>query len=239
MIQDSTCSLSLLLCKALANTMLGLFQENSFLLVLQEGNKMKKPLVAFSHLMIQQYGELKESPHDMELLEHKCGQPVFEAMGRMISVCRAILHFFCEDLKVHHLDPLSDQDVHYWKGLVSERFPEKSIAKAFNKEGSFWIKEYQEIVEKGGAAALTSEKLQELQDMLDNDVADTELGELKSMTALYQQVCLSMRSQRLTQMREKLKVSSRGTFWQQFQLFCIKRFFCWKTFGFGLQLISQ
>lgn len=192
--------------------MLSMFQQNEFLQIVQLGTIHKKALVAFSSSFLQRLQSLMESSFDSALLAEPICKPVKEAFERMERFCRSFLQFFCED-GPEGCKELGDSDVLWWKSYSGNQYPEKTIQRLFLEKGSFWDREMQEMIEKGGSAVLLNEKVHDLQVLLNADSETTDERALRTMTQHYMEISKSMRSQKLRKIREMFLDS-----WFQFQM---------------------
>lgn len=137
----------------------------------------------------------------MALLETEHARPVLETFERVSRLARALLHYFCDEIPFGG-QPLDDRDVMYWKSFNGNSFPEQSIARIFREKDSFWYKETQEMIEKGGTAVLLTEKEGELRTLVQEDVKMTTIQKLKQMSSLFGEIQKSMRSQKLCKIRD-------------------------------------
>ena len=196
---DTTCDLGPI--EELAESMLSVIQENEFLQIVQLGTIHKKGLVAFSFAFLQRFQSLMESSFDSALLAEPICKPVKQALERIASISRSFLQFFCEE-GPEGCKPLGDYDVLWWKSYSANQYPEKTLQKLFVEKGSFWERETQEMIEKGGSAVLLNEKVGELQVLLQADPKTTDEKALRTMTQHYIEISKSMRSQKLCKIRE-------------------------------------
>lgn len=84
---------------------------------------------------------------------------------------------------------------------------EKLIGKLFKDAEVFWCKESQEMIEKGGSMVLASERLAELQVLLECNKSDITSTKLKDMGVLFNEVKKSARTQKLAAMQSSFLVS--------------------------------
>jgi len=194
-----------------ADSLVGIIQEDGFFNLMAKGTKARKALLTFSEVFLTSFQELMESDEETAFLEHPAGKPLLGAMQRISRVCRAIGHCFCGDAPLG-VTEFSDKDALYFQQYKGSDLMEKIVAKLFKDGESFWFQETREMIEKGGAVALAGEKLADLKSQLASPPSALTIGSIKQMGDLFKEVQKSARTQKLAALSEKFLATQHELF---------------------------
>ena len=188
----------------IGTTMVEVLNEDGFLDLIRYVPHTREPLLMFCSTFLDRVSNLQDNPSDKKLFDHPLGEPIKHGLDRITSICRACCYFFCAEVSVG-MEETTDKDVIDFVQSACTEMPERSIKKIFAEKESWWNKEYEDMIKKGATSVLTTEKRQELQQLLQEPTPS--VAGMKRSIELMKEMHNTMRSQRLASLRDKFKVT--------------------------------
>lgn len=100
--------------------------------------------------------------------------PLKEMYKRFEKVGRCFIHLCCGDAPENYEDDsIGDADVMFFYQYAGDAVMEKSLRRLFTNPETWFHREVLELIKKGAGAALNSDKVQELQQLLKSDQPKT------------------------------------------------------------------
>lgn len=149
--------------------MLSPLTEDALVDFFKEGAKMRGPLVAFSSTVLHGWNTFHQGCADSELFkflwEHDVLSPMVDAADRLQKICCCVLHIFCAESEVPPLiQASSDALVLMFYNYAGNEVFERTFKRVL-RDG-WWNAEIQDMLKKGGSAALVQAKAADLKDLL-------------------------------------------------------------------------
>ena len=193
--------------------MLSPLTEDALVDFFKEGAKMRGPLVAFSSTVLHGWNTFHQGCADSELFkflwEHDVLSPMVDAADRLQKICCCVLHIFCAESEVPPLiQASSDALVLMFYNYAGNEVFERTFKRVL-RDG-WWNAEIQDMLKKGGSAALVQAKAADLKDLL--SASELSLNQLPHATQLLSEIKDKVRTQKIQSLLDTFAAS-----WLEFE----------------------
>lgn len=188
--------------------MLSPLTEDALVDFFKEGAKMRGPLVAFSSTVLHGWNTFHQGCADSELFkflwEHDVLSPMVDAADRLQKICCCVLHIFCAESEVPPLiQASSDALVLMFYNYAGNEVFERTFKRVL-RDG-WWNAEIQDMLKKGGSAALVQAKAADLKDLL--SASELSLNQLPHATQLLSEIKDKVRTQKIQSLLDTFAAS--------------------------------
>ena len=171
--------------------------QDAFINVIREGVLHKKALTQFAVSFAENFNSLQNTISDCSQLKNPEFKAITTAQSRILAIAKALAHFYCESA-VETCDKVVYELANY-KGTL---YPEKTLARIFNEEDSFWRAEFNDMLKTGPSAALSKHKVADLEDLLSKTDDVQSPSAFKSVLAQLKEMKGMVRGQKISKLMD-------------------------------------
>lgn len=190
--------------------MLGFLYDDVVTNVMQLGLPAKQSLCQFAIKFLSDTAATRDHERCEKnfsyVMETQALKPFLQMTESISVLCKALLHFFCEDLPANcGMDHTSDEDCLRFSNYAGARPLEKCMKRVFTAQGSWWASELDDMVRKGATTHLSKDKLTAVDELLNNP--QPNYSWLSNTHRLVQELKSQVRSQKLSKILETFSES--------------------------------
>lgn len=184
--------------QALADYIVTALSDDPFFKELNAGFEPSDAVVAFCLPWVQGFEQLKSNgnAHLFWQRADVCSS-LHDALGRINRICRCFLHLICIDLPSN---PTRDEEVLSIANFKGQQVLEGAVRRILTDSKGLWSNEVNDLVKKGGTAALIGSKVENLETLL--QISKPTSVQFRDMVGQMRETENAVRSRKVRSLRE-------------------------------------